>query len=139
MRVVSTEFTCTIKLCRKGMCWIGCVECVVKALCFVSKKQSVARKMWMTDCAQTKCGQSGCVVARRMTIEMRVRNRECVETVVVNTECPQSSCVGKRGCREFSCSRALEFIVEDACFYRRNKTCASIQCNVKRILEQEYW
>ena len=69
---------------------------------FVSKKQSVARKMWMTECAQTKCGQSGCVVTRRMTIEIfskrRVRNREGVETDVVDTKCAQSSCVEKRGC-----------------------------------------
>ena len=65
--------------------------------------KSVATKMWMTECAQTKCGKSGCVVTRRMTIEMcskrRVRNREGVETDVVDTKCAQSSCVGKRGCR----------------------------------------
>ena len=56
----------------------------------------------MTECAQTKCWKSGCVVTRRMTSEMcskrRVRNREGVETDVVDTNCAQSNCVGKRGC-----------------------------------------
>ena len=45
-----------------------------------------------------------------MTIEMcskrRVRNREGVETDVVDTKCAQSSRVEKRGCRHFS--RILE-------------------------------
>ena len=56
--------------------------------------------MWMTECAQTKCGQSVFVVTRRMTIEMcsksRVRNREGVENDVVDPKCAQSSCVGKK-------------------------------------------
>ena len=63
----------------------------------------------MIECAQTKCRQSGCVVTRRMTIEMcskrRVRNQEGVETDVVDTKCAQSSCVGKRGCRWRSSSK----------------------------------
>ena len=37
-------------LCGIGMCSKGIVHNR-----FVSKKQSEARKMWMTECAQTKC------------------------------------------------------------------------------------
>ena len=88
------------------LCWIGMCSKGIVHNRFVSKKQSVLRKMWMTECAQTKYGQSGCVVTRRMTIEMcskrRVRNREGVETDVVDTKCALSSCVGKRGCPLFS-------------------------------------
>ena len=49
----------------------------------------------MTECAQMKCGQSGCVVTRRITIEMcskrRVRNRDGVETNVVEELVDRSS------------------------------------------------
>ena len=58
--------------------------------------------MGMTECAQRKYGQSGCVVTTGMTIGMcskrRVRNQDGVETDVVDTKCAQSSYVGKRGC-----------------------------------------
>ena len=107
VRVVSAEFTCTIELYRKRMWWIGCVESgCIEAIVhnrFVSKKKSVARRMWMTECAETKYGQSGCIVTRRIIIEMcskrRDRNGDGVETDVVYTKCAQSSCVGKRGCQ----------------------------------------